>query len=259
MTDKEKAGKLKKQEGKGVFCIFAIQAGFLLGFAHIKNPTILPRLYYAIEDPLTTTTMEQLIEEQFGIDYEGTSREESQKLLEGTLQHIYRENPALLASCNKIVLHYGTVENSPFIKPFLNFSGRADPDFRTLELINTPALSYEIVAHELAHLMHYDAPEEFNDELGRIFDDSDYQAAWSNNRFAPINGFVESYGTTNHMENVATYVAASYYPGFWENPSLQQSDKYLRTLSLLQRYDFISRKQFEEIEGKLRKREKLEK
>jgi len=253
MSALKKIKKKLKDNVDKIAAISALVGG--AGFVHYIIPTTFPHLYYTVTDPFITTATEQRIEEQFGIDYEGDSTEEKQKVLEEHLQEIYKTNPALLSHCGKIVLHSETVTNSSFVKPFLSFVGLTRP-WGTTELIHS---GLSIVAHELAHLVHHNAPKKFDDELDLIFGglygkgvkkvENEYR--WEDGSWGPRNGFVEPYGATKASENVATYVAAAYNPYFWKNERLQQSDKYLKTLSLLEKYGFITLKQFEEIRVKI--------
>ena len=248
--------KLDHHPGKVAICMLA----GVIGLAHVKNPTGFLHLYYQITDPFTTTATEKRIEERFGIDYEGNSAEEKQKSLEENLQKIYETNPALLSHCKKIILHSEGVQNLPFIKPFSEYIALALTPFGTIELNDNTALS--TLAHEAAHLVHHDTPKEFNEELERIFGSSygkgikkvENSYLWEDGSWGPRNGFVDPYGATVARENVATYVAKTYDHYFWEDEGLQESDKYLQTLALLQKYDFISPKQFEEIKKTLESR-----
>lgn len=240
--------KIKKTMKKNVDKIVLVAS---IGFTHTQIPVIFPHLYYTITDPFITTPTEQRIEQKFGIDYEGDADQERQGELERNLQAIYETNPALLTRDAKIVLHSETVCQSPLVEPFLSYSGLTLLT-GTVELLS---LRLETLAHELAHRKHQQTPEVFNDELDQIFGDSyqDHITAWSDGSDGPRNGFVKPYGAKNVEENVATYVGKSYDHAFWENQELQKSDKYVRTLALLEKYDFISPKQFEEIKETLSK------
>ncbi len=251
MTKQKKKRKLEKHLRKAVIGAVAGTIGLIY---HNIVPTAIPRLYYAVTDSSETTAAEQRIEQKFKIDYEGTSNEQNQINLEYNLGLIYRTNPSLLSRCKKMVLHSEAVENSFFIRPFLDYSAIAIPPSGTIELNNITDVS--TIAHELAHLVHYHAPKEFDEELDEIFGDSYKKGLKKKNEVTvweeddstrPNNGFVEPYGATNRNENVATYVAAVYLPYLWDDVRFQQSDKYLRTLSLLLKYDFISVPQLEEI------------
>lgn len=223
-----------------------------IGFMHTQIPVIFPHLYYTITDPFITTPTEQRIEEKYGIDYEGDANQERQEELEKNLHTIQETNPALLTRDAKIVLYSEAVHHSPLIKPFLNYRGHTMLLTGTIELLS---LKLETLAHELAHLKHFHSAGRFDEELDQIFGDS-YQghiAVWSDGSEGPRNGFVKPHGAKNSGENVATYVGKSYDPAFWEDPELQQSDKYVQTLVLLEKYDFISPKQFEEIKETLSK------
>jgi hypothetical protein len=251
MTKQKKERKLEKHLRKAVIGAVAGTMGLIY---HSIVPTFFPRLYYAITDSSETTAAEQRIEQKFKIDYEGTSNEQTQISLEYSLRLVYITNPFLLSQCKKIVLHSEAVDNSFFIRPFLDYSAMAIPRSGTIELNNITEVS--TIAHELAHLAHYYAPKEFDKELDEIFGDSYKRGLTRKNDVIvweedgstrPNNGFVEPYGATNAHENVATYVAAVYIPYLWDDVRFQHSDKYLRMLSLLLKYGFISLKQFEEI------------
>lgn len=228
------------------------------GIGYLKHPTYISYCYYTIMDPFINTPTEKRIEEQFGIDYGGDPNEEKQKLLEKNLQTINETNPKLLAHCEKIVLYSETVYDSPLVKPFSNMAGYAAGSIGTIELLENDV---GLIAHELAHLTHYDAPKEFDVQLDKIFADSyqkesielvDGRAFWKDDSTnGPRNGFVSPYGTINSHENVATYVAKAYNPSFWQDERLKQSEKYFQTLSLLSEYKFISRQQFKEIKRTL--------
>ena len=247
----------KTKKKRNIFRIALL--GTLLGangIGYLKHPTYLSFCYYTLTDPFINTPTEKRIEEQFGIDYEGDPNEDNQRILEKNLQTINETNPELLTHCEKIVLYSETVYDSPLVKPFLNNAGYAAGSIGTLEVIEN---SVGLIAHELAHLAHYDAPKEFDDRLDKIFADSyqkepisfvDNIAFWKDDgTYGPRNGFVSPYGTINSHENVATYVARAYNPSFWQDERLKQLDKYLQTLSLLSEYHFISPKQFEEIKS----------
>ena len=254
MNKQKKIRKLKNFSRKIAVCALAGATGLLY---HSKAPTTIPGIYYNITDPYTNTATEQRIEHKFKFDYEGTSKEDLQKSLEWNLQQIYNTNPFLISHCKKMILFPETVENSPFIKPFLNYEAIAIALGSRIELNNTTDVS--TIAHELAHLTHRDAPKEFDVQLDLIFSDSYKKGIkkvgeitfWEDDSYGPKNGFVGPYGATSAHENVATYVAAAYYPYYWENVLFQESDKYLKMLSLLSEYHFISPKQFEEIKRTL--------
>ncbi len=260
MNSKKISTKVKKVFPK-VALVSALVGG--LGYTHARHPTTFPSIYYMVTDPFVATLTEKKIEEQFGIDYEGDSSEERQKELEENLQNIYETNPALLAHCKKIVLHSEAVQNSRLVKPFLSYGGYSDIG----DTINIIDNSLDTLAHELAHLAHYNSPKKFDEELDHIFGNTykkglkkeNRRSLWNDNSFEPRDGFVKPYGATNASENVATYVEKAYDPSFWEDERLQQSDKYLQTLSLLQKYNFISPKQFEEIKETLENNTPLKK
>ncbi|MDP3698056.1 MAG: hypothetical protein Q8R47_00565 [Nanoarchaeota archaeon] len=254
--DEKKTKKAKKNLVK--VALFGTLGG--IGINHFGSPTTLPELYYSVTDSFTTTPTEKKIEENFGIDYEGDPNEERQKELEDILHQIYDNNPKLLTYCKKIVLHSEAVKNSSLVKPFLSYNGLSYNGYAEglLGTINIINLSVGTIAHELAHLKDYHAPKEFHEQLDRIFGDS-YKKdlkdgkieVWNDDSTEPRNGFVVPYGANSPSENVATYIGRSYSPQFWEDEQLHQSDKYLRTLTLLAKYDFISPKQFKEIKETL--------
>ncbi len=256
MNKQKKIRKWKNFSRKAAACILVGAAGLLY---HSKAPTTIPGIYYTITDSYINTATEQRIEQQFKFDYEGTSNENLQKSLEWNLQQIYNTNPFLISHCKKMILFPETVENSPFIKPFLDYEAIAISPWSKIELNNTTDVS--TIAHELAHLTHNSAPKEFDNQLYNIFADSygkeqiDFVAGkdvWKDDGAdGPRDGFVTPYGSTNSHENVATYVAAAYHSHYWEDVRFQRSDKYLKMLSLLSEYNFISPKQFEEIKKTL--------
>lgn len=254
MTKQKKVRALKKRFLKAAACALVGAAGLL---CHSKAPTTIPSIYYKITDSHTNTATEQRIEQKFKIDYEGASNENLQKSLEWNLQMIYNTNPFLISHCKKIVLFPETVENSPFIKPFLDYEAVATWPWSTIELNNTTDIG--TIAHELAHLTHNSTPKEFDVRLDLIFGDSYNKGIkkvgdvtfWEDNSYGPKNGFVGPYGATGAHENVATYVDAAYNLYYWEDARFQRSDKYLKMLSLLSEYNFISPKQFEEIKRTL--------
>ncbi len=253
MASKNISKKVKKNIAKVALVSALLGVGYE---EHTSHPTTVPSVYYIITDPFVTTLTEKRIEKEFGIDYEGDSNEERQRILEENLQKIYETNPALLTHCEKIVLHSEAVENSALVEPFLNYSGTANR-LGTIELIS---LTLSETAHELAHLKYFHASKEFDDQLEYIFGNTykkdlknEKGSVWNDGSVRPRNGFVRPYGANNSHENVATYVEMAYIPSFWEDQQLQQSDKYLKTLSLLQEYDFISLKQFEDIKSTLDK------
>ncbi|MEK6905259.1 MAG: hypothetical protein AABX24_02550 [Nanoarchaeota archaeon] len=255
MNKQKKIRNLKKRFRNMAACALVGAAGLL---CHSKAPTTIPGIYYNITDSYTNTATEQRIEQKFKIDYEGTSKEDLQKSLEWNLQMIYNTNPFLISHCKKMVLFPETVENSPFIKPFLDYEAVATWPWSTIELNNTTDIG--TIAHELAHLTHRAVPREFDVQLDLIFGDSynkdikkrsDNVLVWEDNTGGPKNGFVGPYGATGAHENVATYVDAAYQSYYWEDVRFQQSDKYLKTLSLLSEYNFIAPRQFEEIKHTL--------
>ena len=161
--------KTKKKRNIFRIALLSVLAG-ASGIAHLKQPTLFSHCYYTLTDSFTTSATEQRIENKFGIDYEGDPNEEKQRILEENLQTIYETNPELLAHCEKVVLFSETMYTSPLVKPFLHGKvGYAGGFLSTIKLIEN---SVGLIAHELAHLAHYDAPKEFDDRLDKIFADS---------------------------------------------------------------------------------------
>ncbi len=226
---------------------------------HVFDPTLIPRIWYTIKDPFITTATEQKIEKEYSIDYEGTDNEVIQRAVQENLRRIKKANPELLKHCTKIVLHPITVTDSKYIKPFVDFSGRAFYT-GTIELTTT---EIGTLIHELAHEKDFQAPKEFREKLDAIFANSYAQelkeptffygikkikpTQWQDGTFEPRNGFVRPYGANNSKENVATYVEEAYNQLFWEKPELQKDEKYAKTLALLLEYKFITKQQYQDI------------
>ncbi len=251
------SNKTKKKRNIFRIALFGTLLG-ANGIGYLKHPTYISYCYYTLTDPFINTPTEKRIEKQFGIDYEGDPNEENQRILEENLQTIYETNPELLAHCEKIVLLSETVYLSPLVKPFLRGKVGYAERLGTIKVISN---SVGLIAHELAHLKHFNVQNKFNEDLDHIFTDSyekepidfvDGRDVWKDDGTnGPKNGFVRPYGSINFKENVATYVAKAYNLPFWRDERLQQSDKYLQTLSLLSEYHFISPRQFEEIKKTL--------
>ncbi|MEK6939717.1 MAG: hypothetical protein AABX31_03230 [Nanoarchaeota archaeon] len=246
-----------KEKKKVIIAGAALAIAEAAVFVHSRYPTAFPHIYYTATDSFTTTPTEKIIEEQFGIDYEGDSNEDRQKELAQHLQTVYDQNPALLNHCQKIVLHSETVRSSPLVKPFLDYDGLATSPGASINILNN---TIEVVTHELAHLKYHRTPNKFKEKLAKIFGDSYHLEAkpvlsnkntWIDDTNGPKDGFVVPYGATSESENVATYVPKAYNPSFWYDLRLQQSEKYLQTLTLLHEYEFISQKQFEEAKERI--------
>lgn len=226
---------------------------------HSLDPTLVPRLKYLVSD-INKPKIE--LEKKFDIDYEGYPNEKIEKNIQDCLENIERENPLLLKYCRKIVYHNPKTLDLKPINYFIYFDGRAFNFFGEIELCSV----YEpLLAHELAHLYHYNVSKKFNQELDEIFDDSygfdlkpnwcflvNMPNRWNDDSTEPRNGFISPYGAKNKYENVAEYIEKVYDDGFnWENPELHRSPKYKKTLKLLEKYGFITPKQLARIEDEM--------
>ncbi|MBI5065569.1 hypothetical protein HZA97_05010 [Candidatus Woesearchaeota archaeon] len=219
-----------------------------------RRTPVVEQAYNYVSHPFLN--LEQQLERDFSIIYEGDQKEEVIKALYQNLSEMKSINPALLKHIKKIKVL--TPEESVGLEYIGLAHPKGDPVFDSVILRCDYSLSK--LAHELAHI-EYNYSLASSDLFFQSFFNppitkgKGWRTTWEDGTRGPKKGYISPNATRNIDENVAQYVELFYYKDdceFWKGINKEEFD-YETPLRYLWASDLITEKQFKEIIDFVRK------
>lgn len=190
-----------------------------------------------------------LMQEFPDIVFKGNVKEETAKALYDTLKLL---TPDLIHPIRAIILYNNTDFNTNFKSISNGYINAWTSNDRIIRL-KSSSISCSVIAHEAAHVRTFFLGNSFIKQWLSVAGDvygkgiSKDMQTWIDNSSIPKNGCIRPYGCVNVLEDIATLTEAVYSePELVTNASVKD-ERFLKKLTLLHRYGFISTYMFESL------------